>query len=253
MRVRLLSDLHREFGATEIPPVACDLILLAGDISTKLNALPWIREMSGETPVAYICGNHEFYGDRVPRVREKLQEATAGSHIHVLEDSSLCVNGWHVYGCTLWTDFALFEEDWTNAALLAGERMNDYKRIRNSERGYRKLTTQHTRDFHRASLQKMEAFLCCHDPHRTIIMTHHAPSLNSVPPGRRGEEITAAYASRLDDFILKHQPALWVHGHIHHPVDYTLGQTRIVSNPQGYPGGEDRGFKPSLTLELTDY
>lgn len=250
MRVRLLSDLHREFGSTDIPHVDCDLILLAGDIHTKLNALPWIREMSGETPVAYICGNHEFYGDRTPRIREKLQDATAGSHVHVLENSSIHLKGWHIFGCTLWTDFALHDEDWTQAALVAGEQMNDYKRIRNSRRQYRKLRPQDTRDFHHESLREMETFFSAHDPRRTIIMTHHAPSLLSLPEARRTQGISAAYASRLDDFILKHQPVLWVHGHIHHPVDYTLGQTRIVSNPQGYPGGEDRGFRPALTLDL---
>ncbi|HAL72548.1 MAG TPA: hypothetical protein DCP71_12335 [Verrucomicrobiales bacterium] len=48
MRIRILSDLHQEFGATEIPREDCDLILLAGDIATKQNALPWIREFTGD-------------------------------------------------------------------------------------------------------------------------------------------------------------------------------------------------------------
>lgn len=40
MKIRILSDLHREFGPTEIPQSEADLIILAGDIATKQNALP---------------------------------------------------------------------------------------------------------------------------------------------------------------------------------------------------------------------
>jgi hypothetical protein len=29
-------------------------------------------------------------------------------------------------------------------------------------------------------------------------------------------------------------PAIWVCGHTHHPVDVTVGRTRIVCNPRGY-------------------
>lgn len=253
MRIRILSDLHREFGPTEIPELEAeaDLIVLAGDIDTKRNALPWIREFCGETPAAYVCGNHEFYGDRLPRSREKLQDLTAGSGIHVLEDSFFSVGGWHVYGCTLWTDMALMG-DWSAGAVLAGERMNDYKHIRNSTRHYRKLRAVDTRAIHLLSVQRMAEFFRKHDPARTIVVTHHAPSLLSLPSRRRTELISCAYASHLDGFILRHQPALWIHGHIHHSNDYRIGTTRVLANPQAYPEERNPEFDPSLILDLPD-
>jgi predicted phosphodiesterase len=107
MRIRILSDLHREFGPTEIPQEESDLIILAGDIGTKQNALPWLTQFCGVTPTAYVCGNHEFYGDKLPRVTERLKEATRNTNIHVLEDSFFTLGDWHIYGCTLWTDMAL--------------------------------------------------------------------------------------------------------------------------------------------------
>ena len=87
MKIRILSALHREFGPTEIPQCEADLIILAGDIAIKQNALPWIKEFCGATPTAYVCGNHEFYGDKIPRVTERLIEATQGTNLHVLEDT----------------------------------------------------------------------------------------------------------------------------------------------------------------------
>ena len=35
---------------------------------------------------------------------------------------------------------------------------------------------------------------------------------------------------------------LWVHGHIHYCCDYTLGKTRVLANPRGYPT-EPTGFR----------
>lgn len=249
MRIRILSDLHREFGPSEIPPEDCDLVILAGDIATKQNALPWIHELVGHTPTAYVCGNHEFYGDKLPRVTEHLKEATVGSNIHVLENDSFECQDWHIYGCTLWTDLAL-QGDWHEAAIEVGERMNDYKRIRHSSQGFRKLLPNDTRAIHLESIQRLDQFLSTHDPRRTIIVTHHAPSAHSLPERRRGQLISSAYASNLDAFIEKHQPALWVHGHIHHNNDYRIGSTRILANPQGYPTDPNIEFIKQLVIEV---
>lgn len=249
--IRVLSDLHREFGPAAIPPVDqdADLVVLAGDVATKQNALPWIREVCGGTPVAYVCGNHEFYGDRYPRVIERLQEATQGTNVNVLEDSFFELDGWFIYGCTLWTDLGLMGP-WQEGAALAGEQMNDYKRVRNSHKGYRKLVPQDTRAAHLASVAKLAAFFETHDPRRTVVVTHHAPSILSLPERRRAELISCAYASQLDDMIQRHQPTLWVHGHIHHSNDYWIGRTRVVANPKGYPEKVNPGFQPGMMVNL---
>jgi len=249
MKIRILSDLHREFGPTEIPGCESDLIILAGDIATKQNALPWITDFCGTIPTAYVCGNHEFYGDKLPRVTERLIAATKGSNIHVLEDDFLTVGEWQIYGCTLWTDMALLG-DVPHAVDLSRECMNDYKRIRNSSRGYRRLSPEDTLKIHSQSIERMNAFLNAHDPSRTIIVTHHAPSARSLEAGRRDKTLSCAYASRLDEFILRHQPHLWIHGHVHHHNDYHIGKTRVIANPQGYPDETDEGFIPALVVEV---
>ena len=248
MRIRILSDLHREFGPTALPPLDADLIVLAGDIATKQNGLPWIRKFCGDTPTVYVCGNHEFYGDKLPRVAERLIEATRGTNIHVLEDDHFLIDGWHVYGCTLWTDLALVG-DWQVGSAVAGDCTNDYKRIRNSDRGYRHLTPHDTRSIHLRSVDRMDRFLRNHDPQRTIVVTHHAPSARSLPEHRRDKVISGAYASHLDSFILQHQPRLWIHGHIHHRNDYCIGSTRVIANPQGYPDDPAPTFDQSLIVE----
>jgi predicted phosphodiesterase len=249
MKIRILSDLHREFGHTEIPRQKADLIIPAGDIDTKQNAVNWVRDFCGSTPTAYVCGNHEFYGDKLPKVGERLAGAFNDSNIHQLEDGFFTLEDWHVYGCTLWTDMAL-AGDWRDGATVALEKMNDYKRIRNSSKGYKKPRPNDTRLLHLQSLQRMKDFLEEHDPSRTIIVTHHAPSALSLAEHRKHEVISCAYASNLDDFIALHQPHLWIHGHIHHNNDYFIGRTRVISNPLAYPDEPNQGFIPKLVVEV---
>ena len=179
MKIQILSDLHREFGSTAIPKVDADLIILAGDIAVKQNAIPWLREFCADTPTVYICGNHEFYGDKLPKVAQRIESMTSGTNIHLLENDYFSINGWFIYGCTLWTDLNLFG-DWRLGSALVAHHMNDYKRIRNSDRGYRRLSPHDTRMIHLLSLQKMSKFFETHDPARTVIVTAPTAYLASL-------------------------------------------------------------------------
>lgn len=77
--------------------------------------------------------------------------------------------------------------------------------------------------------------------------------MRSLPEEKRGEPISAAYASNLEELIAAQGPALWVHGHIHRPGEYGIGGTRVLNNAMGYPGTsevEERGFRANLVVEL---
>jgi Icc-related predicted phosphoesterase len=249
MRFHVLSDLHQEFGELDVPSVDCDCVILAGDVGTKTHGLEWIRRRFADVPVIYLCGNHEFYGAKYPRVIEQLKEQATGTNVHILENDSVTIGGIHIFGATLWTDMAL-QGDWLIGAAEASGAMNDYKRVRNSGLGYRRLSPRDTRMAHLATVDTMRGFLETHDPRSSIIVTHHAPSIQSLPEHRRTELVSCAYASRMDDFILRHQPLLWIHGHIHHSQDYQIGHTRILSNPRAYPDDPNPGFIPDLVIDI---
>ncbi len=252
MRLHIVSDLHQEFGETDIPTVDCDCVILAGDISTRHNGLRWIQKRFPEVPVLYLCGNHEFYGDKLPKLTDRLREETRGTNIHFLENDAITLGGYHFFGCTLWTDMALMG-DWQSGTTEARLVMNDYKRVRNSANNYKRLSPRDTRSIHLNSLEAMRQFFAAHDSSRSVILTHHAPSILSLPEHRRSETVSCAYASHLDDFIQQHQPLLWVHGHIHHSNDYQIGRTRILANPRAYPDNPNPGFIPDLTLDLPTF
>jgi Icc-related predicted phosphoesterase len=250
MRVRILSDLHLEFGEFTLPEAPADLVILAGDVHVRRNPVPWILKTFPETPLLYIAGNHEFYGEKFPRQLEKLRAEAADTKIHFLENEALELGGYRFFGCTLWTDMDLFG-DVQASSIEASALMNDYRRIRLSHPpSYRKLRPADTRARHILSLQAMEAFLTEGDPRKSIVVTHHAPSILSLPPRRRSHPLSCAYASHLDDFIKQHRPLLWIHGHIHHSQDYTIAETRILSNPHGYIDEPNPSFDPRLVIKL---
>jgi hypothetical protein len=67
-------------------------------------------------------------------------------------------------------------------------------------------------------------------------MTHHLPSFIGIAPHFKGEMINYGYASDLDDFIIMNPHVThWVWGHTHFAGEWTIGNTKCLSNPRGYP------------------
>ncbi|SHJ81530.1 Predicted phosphohydrolase [Rubritalea squalenifaciens DSM 18772] len=249
MRIHVLSDLHLEFGSFDYPKVDADLVVLAGDTHVKLNGAKWAIENIPDVPTLYILGNHEYYGEKLPKLSSKLKELCEGTNIHILENNVFEHKGYRFFGATLWTDMSLHGDPLVGG--VEALRMNDYKRIRHSST-YRKLRPIDTQFQHAGTISKMTKFMESGDPANSIIITHHAPSIRSLPHQRRNELISCAYTSHLDDLVEELNPLLWIHGHIHHSQDYNIGKTRILSNPRAYVDSPNTGFEPELVIDLED-
>ncbi|WFU04597.1 hypothetical protein QA648_27880 (plasmid) [Rhizobium sp. CB3171] len=86
---------------------------------------------------------------------------------------------------------------------------------------------------------------------RTIVLTHHAPLMQSMDPTFLGQVSNAAFASDLSDLITRCRPSLWIHGHIHKFRDYMFGDTRVVCHPRGMMRDrETSGFRPDFVIDL---
>lgn len=195
----------------------------------------------------YILGNHEYYGNRYPNLITKARQA-AGTRVHVLENEFVDIDGIRFHGATLWTNFELFGD-----ARIAGyecqQTMNDFRRIR-KEPSYSKLLARDVSGIHHGSLKWLSESLRRSDKAVNIVVTHHAPSLKSVPKRYRSDIVSAAYASNLESFIEDHKPDYWLHGHLHSSSSYQIGLCTVVCNPRGYEDELNELFDPNFTICL---
>jgi predicted phosphodiesterase len=247
MKLHVVSDLHAGFRAFDPPDTDADVLVLAGDVDVGLRGMELAKAWARGRPVLYVAGNHEFYGEALPRHLRKLEEAAEGSTVHFLENREVVLGGVRFLGCTLWTDFELFGERAVSAAAAQGV-MNDFRKIR-VEPGYRRLTPSDVMAMHRRSLRWLTERLDAPFAGPTVVVTHAAPGLRSVRPSRRRDPLTAAYASDLE-WMMDGRAALWIHGHTHFCCDYEVGGTRVLSNQRGYPGEDTGAFDPALVVEV---
>jgi len=248
MKIQILSDLHIEFAPFSFTQADCDVIIFAGEVNLGTKGLEWILENIKEKHVIYVMGNHEYYKNTYPKLFYKLKDQAENTNVSLLENQSKEINGVLFIGCTLWTDFELFGDPKV-AGYYATQIMTDYKKITKYPE-YRKLRSRDTAVAHYQSRRWLKEELENNDSVQKVVITHHSPSINSVPENLKGDILSAAYASDLNSFVENSNADLWIHGHIHRSSDYYLGKTRVICNPHGYPDERDNGFNPSLVVEV---
>lgn len=248
MKIQIISDLHQEFGYSELSFDKADVVVFAGDVNLGIKGLHWIQSRIKIKPVIYVLGNHEYYKSAYPKVLNKLKALAENTNIHVLEDSFIDFEDIRFHGCTLWTDFSIFGDP-MEYGIICQSAMNDYKMIKRDP-SYSKMRTIDTYRIHQVSRKWLDNSLDLSEKSKNIVVTHHAPSLQSVSEQYKSHPVTAAYASNMEEFILKHQPDFWIHGHIHTPCRYHIGQTEIICNPHGYIDEPYNGFDKELIIEI---
>jgi Icc-related predicted phosphoesterase len=261
MKIAIYSDLHHEhLNGTPIPtyPTDADVVVLAGDIDSEHRGVLWAAA-NYKQPVLYVAGNHEHYGKNLRAVLVRCREAAANTNVRFLENNVVFIGGVRFVGCTLWTDFELWGDDQIERAqrhcgnFLTDFRVIGYGRPDRSSTKH-KLKPGEMRAIHLASRQWLDEMLAQPFDGPTVVITHHLPSLKCVNPRFLIDEqerlFSAAFASNVDGLIERHQPELWIHGHTHDCVDVTIGTTRIVANPGGYPREPNPGFKRAFDVEL---
>lgn len=253
MKLNILSDLHLGFGAMDRPENDADVVVLAGDISRHREAVAWALRF--ERPVIYVPGNHEFYGSCIEAVTLDLKQLCAGTQVHVLDDNEFVIGNVRFLGTTLWSDFKLYGEGEKKAAAMAEARrsIRDFSRIRGSTSSSSTFTPEDSAALFERHAAWLDARLGLPHEGPTVVVTHHAPSVESVHPRFTDSLLNACFVSRAEHLLGADRVQLWIHGHTHDSFDYTLHGTRVVCNPRGYARGgvnENPLFDPDLMIEI---
>ncbi|MEO6973019.1 MAG: metallophosphoesterase [Rhodoferax sp.] len=264
MKIQLLSDLHLEVHPQFQPQPApgADLLVLAGDIGSyqvgsllpdadfglaRFSPLPQFG--AWPTPVLFIPGNHEYDTLDFATAHDRLRTTCERLGLLWLEREVITLDGVRFVGTTLWSDFDALGPQ-ANATI--GQQLKAREKAFRAANFY--LSKTGTTYFGTPMLAPAvrEQSLICQDwlrnaltqpfDGKTVVVTHFAPSLQSADPRYGLNPGTAGFCNALDE-LLAHAD-LWLHGHLHAPIDYTNAGCRVVANPLGYARkNEQVGFR----------
>lgn len=228
--------------------------------------------------VVYVAGNHESYNGDIAKTYTILKYNLMHlDNVHILDKECIKIDDVTFIGGTLWTN--MNKED-SLTLYHVKSMMNDFQIIKNSNRytyrkvpiykedetGQRKYELDSNGNYITVGMKMKEevarfspedsveehkkmveyirlvtAFLG-ENPNKYVVVGHHAPSDQSIHEMYKHDSImNGAYYSDLSELMLD-RPCikLWVHGHVHNPFDYEIGDCRVVCNPRGYIGHESR-------------
>lgn len=279
MKIGVCSDLHLEFGDLDLRnDNNVDVLVLSGDIfiANELNgfvydendaivtATSFVRKRANRyndfivrcskrfKHVILIMGNHEHYHGDFTNTTKIIRGAFGDLHnVHFLDKEWIIIDGVLFFGGTLWTDMNN-EDPKTMRDIMY--MMNDFNKVKNtakdSNRHFKVFHPSDAVEDHKEFKQKLDDAFKLHPSLPVVVCGHHAPSKASTHPRYATEVImNGAYSSDLDNFILdRRQIKLWTHGHTHEDFDYMIGTTRIVCNPRGYDGYEERADRFKLKV-----
>jgi len=290
MKIQLLSDLHLETHPHFVPRPAAgaDVLVLAGDIGSYQTGSMLLDQQDTDfglarfsplhgwpTPVLFVPGNHEYDNLDWDEAHQRLQATCARLQITWLDRQVLTLQGVRFVGSTLWSDFDALGP-------LAGQAVPDplvdtipahfshpnspyTRQLKARDKAFRAAdfylrktgTTRAGQPFLSAPMRELalesqdwlKAQLATPFEGPTVVVTHFAPSLLSADPRYGRTPGTAGFCNALDPLLAQAQ--LWLHGHLHCPMDYTHLGCRVVANPLGYARkGEQAQFQAELVISL---
>jgi UDP-2,3-diacylglucosamine pyrophosphatase LpxH len=265
MIIRPMSDIHLEFDGMApwyMPRIAGEkdmVLILAGDITANHNQwknnpardtyTPWIKDVCARhKAVIYVKGNHEDYAGHMEATEDHWKAmANHIDNLHFLHRDTVVIDGVRFIGCTLWTPLN------NPMDALVANQMNDFNMIWANDELF---TVMQWKLEHEACRYFIETELAKEFDGETVVVTHHAPSFQSIHEKYQGDRLSVCYANNLDSLMWYNPIKLWIHGHVHDSMDYIVGDelqsTRVICNPRGYEsyGEANMDFNPKLTIEV---
>lgn len=246
MKIDIVSDVHLEFG-TYIPsnPNKSDVLIMAGDIIPiylLANNKKYIKyfEQCGKLykHIIYIFGNHEYYNGDIRLEFDNAQKWLGHiDNLRIVNNKVVKIDDVSFMCGTMWTDCNK-EDPLTMLQLIQG--MNDFRVIKDSSKasmygGIDYLTPEDTVIEHKL-FKKFLISALNNNHEKCIVVTHHSPSLRSIPEEyRRDYHMNGGYTTNLDEFIMN-RPYIkaWIYGHTHSPNEFMVGETMLINNARGY-------------------
>ena len=252
MKIQYASDLHLEFHQNRdflkenpLKPVG-NILILGGDIipfdiiERYQDFLHFVSD-NFET-VYWLPGNHEYYKYDIADKSGCLHEAVK-ANVFLVNNTSAKVRDTKLVFSTMWSkikpeDAEYIEQEMTDFELIK------YKGERFSFEAFNRL--------HDDCMHFLRRELTEENSGKTIVVTHHVPTLQHYPEQYRNSILTEAFAVELSDWIATTPADFWIYGHHHfNAPEFKIGHTVMLTNQLGYVmWNEQYGFLPDKYLSV---
>lgn len=238
MRLGVVSDLHLEFSPLDVQCHDIDVLVLAGDTHTRQGPIyMYVARLQARHPGLHVVltpGNHEHYGRDMAQTAAQLA-ALRSPRCHVLLNSAARIGRVTFVGGTLWARIPPPDRAAVEAALPDFGRIPDL--TCDAMEWEQDACLAAIRDAAEdARGEAGDGGEARGEAGPLVVVTHFPPTQRSVHPkyGPPTLPVNRYFSNDLEAEVDAVSPALWVHGHTHTSLDYTVGGTRVVCNPRGY-------------------
>lgn len=252
MIIQYASDLHLEFIENKqylhrnpLKPIG-EILILAGDI-VPLGLIDkhkdFFKYLSDNFSATYwLPGNHEYYNFDIATKTFMIHEKIR-SNVSLINNKSIFAGEVKLVFSTLWSYISPANQ-WQ---IERG--MNDFYMIKNGKYRY---SVEKYNELHAESLTFLNKELLNSPSNKTVVATHHVPTLKNYPEKYKNTILNPAFAVELFDLITNSQPDCWMYGHSHvNTPDFKIDKTNLVCNQLGYVSyGENKEFCVDKTFSL---
>ena len=252
MKIQIASDLHLELRRGHQPEIhdfypvdGRDVLVLAGDIGTYMNAWSFIEQELKRSPVIYVPGNHEYYSWQTREFIDEAWKHKAKQNVdlHYLLGEGVTIDGVRFWGAPWYSD--LFGRQDRGYLQLIAESISDFDRTFDDSGRWTVVRhlDEHTRQTRLLREQAGQV---------DVVVTHWPPTLVAVAPRFKGDALNGYFVNDREDLVEEIGAKLWISGHVHDAYRTVVGDTLVIGNPAGYPQEkpERRLFRPDLAIEV---
>lgn len=252
LKLQYASDLHLEFPVNKeflkqhpLQPVG-NVLVLAGDIvpfALMDKHKDFFSYLSDHFETTYwLPGNHEYYYYDIARKSGSFKERIR-SNVHLVNNLTVEVSNTRILFSTLWSNIST-DKQWFIEKSVSDFQVIKYDKFRFS---LDRFNEQHSNclGFIASELKK-------NYEGKTMVITHHVPTLLNYPEQYKNSELNDVFAVELFSLISDTSPDYWIYGHHHsNTPDFTIGKTKLLTNQLGYvQQNEHQLFKSDKCIEL---
>lgn len=243
MLIQYASDLHLEFPQNKqflknnpLQPRG-NILLLAGDIvpfalmEKQKDFFSYVADHFETT--YWIPGNHEYYHYDAATKSGILNEKIR-SNVFLVNNIAIQREDIQFIFSTLWAEISPAYE-WE---IERG--MNDFHVIKYN--GFR-FSAPKFNQLHNESLLFIKQELQKPKLGKTVVSTHHVPTLMHYPKQYKNSTLNQVFAVELFDLIEPSVADVWIYGHHHQNTpDFKIGKTQMLTNQLGYMHHGEHGL-----------